>query len=113
MGVQKEHVDLQGQRFRVLVKKGKGKWEWMWKTITRSALPLWEEIMKEAAAGDYLFSNDLRPGRSRISARQLTIRWRRHVKGKLGINKDFYDFKHSFTTKIITMALKKSIRQRR
>lgn len=107
MGVQKEHVDLPGQRFRVLIKKGKGRWEWKWKTITRSALPLWEEIMKEAAAGDYLFSKDLRPGAVRISARQLGTRWKKHVKWKLGINKDFYDFKHSFTTKVINMALKK------
>lgn len=107
MGVQKEHVDLAGQRFRVLVKKGSGQWEWKWKTITRSALPLWEEIMKEAGAGDYLFSEDLRPGPIRISARQLTIRWRRHVKEKLGIDKDFYEFKHTFTTKVISMALKK------
>lgn len=107
MGVQKEHVELASQRFRVLVKKGKGQWEWKWKTITKSALPLWEEIMKEASAGDYLFSEDLRPGATRISARQLTIRWRRHVKEKLGIDKDFYEFKHSFTTKVISMALKK------
>lgn len=107
MGVQKEQVDLLGQRFRVLIKKGKGRWEWKWKTITRSALPLWEEIMKEAGAGDYLFSEDLRPGPIRISARQLTIRWRRHVKEKLGIDKDFYEFKHTFTTKVISMALKK------
>lgn len=107
MGVQKEHVDLPNQRFRVLVKKGKGAWEWKWKTITRSALPLWEEVLREAAAGDFLFSKDLKPGPVRISPRQLTIRWRWHVKDKLGIDKDFYEMKHSFTTKVISMALKK------
>lgn len=107
MGIQKEHVYLQDQRFRVLVKKGSGQWEWKWKTITRSALPLWEEVLQEAAPGDFLFAKDLRPGPVRISARQLTIRWRWHVKEKLGIDKDFYELKHSFTTKVINMALKK------
>lgn len=108
MGVQKEHVELANQRFRVLVKKGKGMWEWKWKTITRAALPLWREVLQEAkASGDFLFSEDLRPGPVRISARQLTIRWRRHVKEKLGITADFYELKHSFTTKVINMALKK------
>jgi len=107
MGIQPEHVDLPGQRFRVLVKKGAGAWEWKWKTITRSALPLWEEILAEAKPGQFLFSKNLRPGPVRISARQLTIRWRWHVKEKLGINKDFYELKHSFTTKVVTMALRK------
>jgi site-specific recombinase XerD len=107
MGIQKEHVDLAGQRFRVLVKKGKGSWSWAWKTITPKAMPLWEEIMQEAAADQYLFSEDLLPGAVRISARQLTIRWRKHVKAKLGIEADFYELKHTFTTKVITMALKK------
>lgn len=107
MGIQKEHVELDKQGIWVLVKKGNGQWEWKWKTIIKSALSLWEEVMQEAKPGNYLFSKGLRPGPVRISARQLTIRWRWHVKEKLGINKDFYELKHSFTTKVVSMALKK------
>ncbi|HET6255885.1 MAG TPA: hypothetical protein VFE32_17540 [Puia sp.] len=107
MGIKKEHVNLVTSKVLVLTKKGKGPWEWVWKTIRQKELWLWQEVMAEGSAGHYLFSEGLRPGPVLISARQLTIRWRKHVKKKLGVQQDFYELKHSFTTKVVSMALQK------
>jgi integrase len=107
MRLKKEDVELQGQRFHVLIKKGKGQHEEVPKTITKEVLHLWEEVMREARRGEYLFSKDLRPGAAAISPRQITIRWRWHVKEKLGIEADFYELKHKNTTQVISIALRK------
>jgi len=107
MAVQREHVEIANQRFQVLVMKGDGQWEWMWKTITRDVLHLWKELFDEAQPGDFIFGKGLRPGPVKISARQLTIRWRWHCKEKLGIKAGFYGLKKDHTTKVINIALQK------
>lgn len=107
MAIQTQHVDLRNDRYQVLVKKGRGPWEWVWKTITWETRGLWEELMAEAAPGDYLFSKGLRPGETRISERQITLRWALWGKKKLGIAADFYEFKHQYTTEVINKALRK------
>jgi integrase len=49
MKVQGKHVDLAGQRFKVLVKKGKSRWKW--KTIKDAALPTgkkqWKDVVQK------------------------------------------------------------------
>lgn len=131
MLVQRKHVDLSGPRFMVTVRKGCGEIEEVWKTITKAALPLWREIMREGrlpASGqrgtagsmpfcplplsgqnpnDYLFSHELRPGSIPINERQVTKRWRIHVKKKLGIGADFYALKHKNTTEIVSDVFRK------
>ena len=47
-----------------------------------------------AEEDDFIFSKDLLPGKSAIQSYQITKRWNRHVKKKLGISEDFYSLKH-------------------
>lgn len=94
LGVKKKDVDLEGQRFKVLIRKGKQARE-VWKPIKDIAVPYWKEIFKKAHLEDYLFSLGLLPGKKSISASQINRRWRKQVKQKLGIKADFYSLKHS------------------
>ncbi len=89
-------VDIGKQRIKVLVKKGRHYSE-QWRTIKDSALPLWEEVMKNCPENAYVFSVSLQPGvRDKpICREQITRRWRMHVKEKLGVKADFYSLKHS------------------
>jgi integrase len=100
MRVRLQDVDLPGQRYKIIVLKGRNKKE-VWKTIKDIAVPLWSEICASAAAGDYIFSKDLVPGPTLISERQITKRWRIHVKKFLGIDADFYSLKHLNTTETV------------
>jgi site-specific recombinase XerC len=97
LAVKKEHVDLKNQKFQVLMKKGKGGYNWIWVTIEDKALDFWKEIMSEAKEGEYLFAEDLKPGKrdSPIRTDQIKRRWNVHVKQKLGITATFYTLKHS------------------
>ncbi len=93
--LQASDVDLQSQEFRVLVKKGNA-YRHDIRVITDDALPLWRELLAESKPGWYLFSRNLRPGKSMIRADQVNRRWDKHVKRGLGIEKDFYALKHTF-----------------
>ncbi|HJV19267.1 MAG TPA: tyrosine-type recombinase/integrase [Sediminibacterium sp.] len=94
MALRETDVNLQQQKFKVLIKKGKSSRE-EWRTIPDSCIELWRQVVREAKPGDYLFSEGLLPGDKKISSRQITKRWRVHVKEKLGITADFYSLKHS------------------
>lgn len=94
MSVRETDVNLQQQKFKVLIKKGKSSRE-EWRTIPDSCIELWRQVVREAKPGDYLFSEGLLPGDKKISSRQITKRWRVHVKEKLDITADFYSLKHS------------------
>ena len=91
-----EDVDLSGQRFKVLVKKGGGYRE-EWRVIKDVALSLWDEIIQNSKKGQYLFGEGLVPRLSDkpIRREQITKRWKRHIKVPLGITADFYSLKHS------------------
>lgn len=104
IGLKMEAVDLYNQRYKVIIRKRK-KYEEVPKTITKSILPLWNEIMAEAKPGDYLFSWDLKPGPLKVRTDQINRRWREHVKLKLGIKADFYSEKHRFTTTTMNIIL--------
>ncbi len=96
MLVQKEHVNLPAQIFSVKVRKG-NKTRVVEKVITDAVLPLWKQLIKEARAGQYLFSVGLKPGKKPIRPEQSTRRWRRHIKDKLGIEINMYHLKHLFS----------------
>lgn len=100
LSVQGKNVDLQNQTYKVLVKKGK-EYRWVIKIIKDIALPLWIELMKSCSVEDYLFSKELVPGIKQIRTDQITRRWHRHVKMKLGITSDFYSLKHLNTTETV------------
>lgn len=95
LSIQKKHVNLEKQEYKVLIKKGK-LYEWRTKVILKKVLPLWREIYKEAKKEDYLFSYKLMPGEKRNESSQITRRWKKHVKFKKGIDVDFYSLKHTF-----------------
>jgi len=110
MQVRFQDVDLAASRFSVIVRKRNGDAEEEDKTIMRRVASLWQEVVSEAKPGEYLFARGLRPGPVAISERQVTIRWREHVKKKLGILADFYSLKKKNTTEIVSKELEK-IRQ--
>lgn len=104
--VNESDVDLKNQRYKVIIQKGREHRE-VWKTIKDLAYPLWVEIMQKANKADYLFSNGLQPGKTQIQPYQITKRWYRLVKKKLGIQADFYSLKHLHTTEIVDLLSEK------
>ena len=61
------------------------------------------EIMAISKPNDYLFAYDLKPGAKSIKPDQISKRWKRNVKDKLGITADFYSLKHSNADDIASM----------
>lgn len=99
MRVKVKDVDLDNQVFRAVRLKGKGAREIEY-TIGDGAVLLWREVLQEATAGSYVFSEGLVPGAVEISPNQVTRRWKLWVKEKMGIDVDFYPLKHLHTTAI-------------
>jgi integrase len=103
LSVQFKHVRLEKQEYDILIKKGK-QHIWQTKVIIKNAVPFWSELMQlSKSKEDFIFSHGLVPGELKNCAKQITIRWRKHVKDKLVIkngevknkaeldkNKDFY-----------------------
>jgi site-specific recombinase XerD len=86
-------VNLESQIFKVVVKKGRSYRE-VQKVIKDVAFPFWEQLMVNAKKEDFIFSKYLEAGKTSIRPEQITRRWKRHVKDKLGIEADFYSLKH-------------------
>lgn len=116
--VQAKDVNLDNQEYQVLIKKGK-QYVWETKIIIQNAIPFWTEVVEKCKSKeDYLFSYGLVPGPEKNTSKQITIRWRTHVKKKLvvkdnliyfkadldkindfeyeSITADFYSMKHTF-----------------
>lgn len=98
--VKGEHVELERQRFKVLVKK-RNRPTWVWKIIKDVAVPYWQEAVQHCGKEDYLFSLAFQPGSRRIDSSVVTKTWNRHVKKRLGINVDLYSLKHLHTTEVL------------
>ena len=92
MLLKKSDVDIVGQKFKVTILKGMTE---TFKPIKDIVLPLWQQVYNEAKTGQFLFAKGLCPGDVSINPRQITRRWRVHVKEKLNIEADFYSMKHS------------------
>lgn len=86
-------VDLAGERFKVIVKKGRNSTE-EWRLIRDIAKPFWELALFGCKPNDFVFSKGLKPGSYKINADQITKRWHK-IKEKFKITADFYAFKHS------------------
>lgn len=105
MKVKREHVDLAGHRCLYTVLKGGRPYE-VYRPIKDVVLPIWEDILKECASGDYLFSKGLKPGPVTIRPDQITRRWKKYIKepkekGGLGISAGFYGLKALNTTETL------------
>lgn len=88
-----DHIDLINQEFTILVKKGQ-EFKWDTRPIPDDILPLWQEVINEAQAGDYLFGRLFKPGPKTIRPDNVNRRWNKHVKIGMGIKKEFYPLKH-------------------
>jgi integrase len=93
MQVKGSDVDLVNQKFVVTVKKGK-LFKQFFKPIKNSCLEYWREAIADCSDNEFVFSEGLIPGKSSINTDQITKRWKKHVKDKLGIDADFYSLKH-------------------
>lgn len=108
--IQKKHVDLDRQEYRVLIKKRKS-YEWVTKIIIPAAVPYWREILDLCKSDeDYIFSKFQLPAKTPINPIQITRKWARIVKSAddiadengapIKITEDFYAFKHLFLDKM-------------
>lgn len=111
MRLKGKHVDIKHQQIKFLVLKGREYVEKI-RPIKDIAVPFWQIALEECGPEDFVFSKGLMPGAVKISPRQITQRWRKHVKGKkesrgegknrstlpkLGfeVTADFYSLKHT------------------
>ena len=95
--VRGKDVNLKTQQIKVTVLKGGSPHEAI-RPIKTIALPFWEEVLKDCALSDYVFSEGLEPGEHIIRYEQICRRWRYWVKDKkrgLGITADFASVRHS------------------
>ncbi len=98
--VRKTDVDLLRQRCRYTVRKGPSIRE-IWRPIKDVALPFWQELYEAAKENDYIISEGMAPGPKKIRPEQISRRWTRIVKKKLGINVGFYLLKHLNSTEMM------------
>ncbi len=95
-------VNLEKEEYITLIKKGSQK-RYAKKTIKNIVKPYWENQLQGANEDYYVFSKGLLPGASKIREEQVTRRWRRLVKDKLGIKADLYSLKHLNTDETSTL----------
>ena len=93
MNVKRSDINIQEQYFIITIKKGRVFKE-VKRPIKNIALQYWEKAIESALSDDFIFSKGLVPGKSVIQSYQITKRWNRHIKKKLGIMEDFYSLKH-------------------
>lgn len=112
MRLQVKDVDLSGQTYKTVVKKGR-KARRQARTIKDIALPYWAELINSANPDDYIFSKGLEPGPAGIQPYQITYRWERHVKNNTTLQKandgkkitaDFYALKHLHSDETVEQA---------
>lgn len=98
--VQKKHVNLEKQEYKVTIRKGNSYRE-VKKVILKNALPFWIEIINECTSDDdYLFTRGLQPSLVPTQPYQITKRWKRLVKDKYNVTADFYALKHLFLDEV-------------
>lgn len=95
-------VNLNEQKYKCLIQKGKQHRETL-RTIKDIALPFWQEQMQTCGMNDYVFSRNLLPGPTPIDPSQISRRWKRHVKDKIGITADLYSLKHTNASETVDL----------
>lgn len=94
-----EHVNLKKQEFVVTILKGKNPRE-VKKTIKDIASGYWEDALKGATKGQYIFGPGFLPGDIQQYKKGPTQVWKRNVKKALGFTSDFYALKHLHSTEV-------------
>nr|DAG72829.1 MAG TPA: Integrase [Caudoviricetes sp.] len=95
-------VHFDKQYFIIFERKGK-RYHEVIKPINIHVAKLWKEVLSEAEKDDlYLFCNDLIPGTNPCTEWSLSNKYRRWVKGKLGIEADMGSLRHTFANDITT-----------
>lgn len=107
--VKGKDVDLENQKIKVTVIKGPLRRE-VEKTLKDLALPFWKIAMEGCGKNQFVFSQGLKPGDKSINPKQVSRRWRTHIKGVkdkdgniiggLGVTADFYSLKHLHTDEV-------------
>lgn len=103
--VQVKDVDLNLMEFKVTVRKRNQPTQEK-KAININVIHLWRELLSEVGSEKvldrnfYIFSKGLTLGKSSIRNDQINKRFRLHVKKQLGIEADFYTYKHNYSDKI-------------
>lgn len=97
-------VDISGQRFKVVDRKGRRGPVEKWKTITNSALPLWKELLQDADPNWWVFGHGFVPGPLPYKRAAVTQTWWKLVKKHLGVGADFYSLRHMSVTDAVTQA---------
>jgi integrase len=91
--MKRKDVDIDRQVFKLTISKDSSIRE-VERPIKNVALSYWLLAIGGCKPDDYIFSQHLLPGPVAIKAYQITKRWNRHIKKKLGIEEDFYSLKH-------------------
>lgn len=110
MRLKKSDVDLDNLEFVVKILKGR-KESIVSKAIIPASYKYWEEIISECKNDDdFIFSRTLKPGKTEISGRAITLQWKRKVKETkdiidssgniINVTEDFYSLKHLFLRKL-------------
>ena len=99
--IKTEDVDLKKREFKTTILKAGGKEEI--RAITLEVFDLWSEIFSEANPGDYIFSEDLKPGTVKMKGGAIPERWEKNVQARFGIKPTFYSLKHLFATRVKKM----------
>jgi integrase len=101
MALKVKDVNLKKQEYKCIVyKNGTGDHLEVLRPIKDIAVELWRQQIKGANPEWYVFGKGLKPNPEPINRKQISRRWRKHVKNKLGIQADFYKLKHLNTTEI-------------
>lgn len=87
------NIDLEKQEFTIVVRKGRHPKEDT-RPIPNDVIKLWAEVIGETEPGEYLFGSDFKPGPVALRSEHVNRKWRKWVKRKMGIDKDFYGLKH-------------------
>lgn len=87
------NIDLEKQEYTIIVKKGRDYRESV-RPIPVDVLDLWAEVVNETPAGEYIFGAGFKPGKTMLRKECPNRKWRKLVKKKMEIDKDFYSLKH-------------------
>lgn len=89
-----EDVNLSKSVYTVTIFKKKKKYKIVSKPIHNDVMFLWQELMREAKPGQFLFGHGFKPGPNMYKSTTYSTWFKTYVKDSLGIQENFYTLKH-------------------